>query len=306
MRDRARVVLSGGTGLLGRALAGRLAGAGYEVVVLTRRPERAPGLPPGSRALAWDGRSGEGWSRELDGSAAIVNLAGEPIAAGRWTTAQRRRILESRRQASAAVLEAARAAKSQPEVLLQASAVGFYGDRGDAWLDERSPAGTGFLAETTVAWERASDPIEALGVRRVFLRTGVVLAREGGALPKLLLPLRLGVGGKLGSGRQWVPWIHLADEIAAIHFLLERRESAGVYNLVAPAPVSNDELTRAAAARLRRPALLTAPAWALRAALGELSQVVLASQRVRPSRLVEQGFAFRFPELGPALADLLG
>lgn len=306
MNAGARVVVTGGTGLLGRALVERLVAKGFEVVVLSRRPDRQAELPAAARLVGWDARSTTGWAHEVDGAAAIFNLAGESIAAGRWTAARRRRILESRREACGALLEAVGAARVRPQVLLQASAVGFYGDRAEAWLDEASPAGEGFLAETTVLWEGASDPIAALGVRRVLLRTGVVLAREGGALPKILLPLRLGIGGRLGSGGQWVPWIHLADEIAAILFLLDRGECAGVFNLVAPAPVTNAELTRLAAARLRRPDLLAAPAWALRAVLGELSQVVLASQRARPARLLEMGFEFRFPELGAALDDLLG
>lgn len=306
MNARARIVVTGGTGLLGRALVERLAAGAFDVVVLSRRPDRSAGIPAAARLIGWDGRSATGWAHEVDGAAAIVNLAGEPIASGRWTAARRRRILESRREACGALLEAVRAARVKPEVLLQASAVGFYGDRADAWLDEAIPAGEGFLAETTTLWEGASVPIAALGVRRVLLRTGVVLAREGGALPKLLLPLRLGLGGKLGAGRQWVPWIHVADEIAAILFLLDRTECAGAFNLVAPAPVTNAELTRIAAARLRRPNVLAVPAWALRAVLGELSQVVLASQRVRPARLLEMGFEFRYPVLGAALDELLG
>ncbi len=300
-----RVVVSGGTGLIGAALVRRLIEAGREVVVLTRGAVAEGILPPGARALRWNGHDAAGWGEAVDGAAALINLAGEPIAGGRWTAARKRRIVTSRQQACAALLEAVRAARARPGVLLQASAVGFYGDRADEVLDEASAPGSGFLAETTVAWERASAPFEALGVRRVLLRTGIVLARAGGALPRLLLPLRFGLGGALGSGRQWMPWIHLEDEIAAILWLLERQELAGPFNLTAPQPATNAELTREAARRLGRPALLRAPAWALRGALGELAEAVLGSQRALPRRLLASGFRFRYSELAPALDALL-
>lgn len=300
-----RVVVSGGTGLIGAALVRRLIESGREVVVLSRRAAAAGDLPPGVRALPWNGRDAAGWGEVVDGAAALVNLAGEPIAGGRWTAARKRQIVASRQQACEALLEAVRAARARPEVLVQASAVGFYGHRADEVLDEASSPGSGFLATTTVDWERASAPVEGLGVRRVLLRTGIVLAREGGALPRLLLPLRFGVGGALGSGRQWMPWIHLDDEIAAILWLLDRHELAGPFNLTAPQPATNAELTREAARRLGRPAFLRAPAWALRGALGELAEAVLGSQRALPRRLLASGFRFRYPELAPALDALL-
>lgn len=305
MSSGQRVVVTGGTGLIGRALVRRLVEEGREIVLLSRRAAGPEDLPAGARVLRWDGRTAAGWGEAVDGAAAIVNLAGEPIAGGRWTAARKRRIVASRRQACEALLAAVGAARTRPETLLQASAVGFYGDRAGQELSEESAPGRGFLAETTVDWERASVPFENLGVRRVLLRTGIVLARDGGALPRILLPLRFGVGGALGSGRQWMPWIHLEDEIAAILWLLARHELAGPFNLTAPRPATNAELTREAARRLGRPAFFRAPAWALRGALGELAEAVLGSQRALPARLLASGFRFRYSELGPALDALL-
>jgi uncharacterized protein (TIGR01777 family) len=190
-------------------------------------------------------------------------------------------------------------------VLLQASAVGYYGDRGDDLLDEHAPAGDDFLARLCVSWEASTASVEGLGVRRVVVRTGGVLTPEGGAWPRLLLPLRFGVGGPLGSGKQWMPWIHIADHVGAMLFLMTHEKAVGVFNLVAPTPVTNAELTRALAKRLRRPAFFRVPAFMLRLLFGEMSAVLLASQRVLPNRLLDAGYAFRYPLLGIALDDLL-
>ena len=298
------MVVAGGSGRIGGALVAELAAAGYEVVVLSRRPG-ASGTP-GARRVEWDGRSAGAWAEELEGAAGVVNRAGEDIAGGRWTARRKRLLLASRLATTGALVDAIRQARRRPAALLQASAVGYYGDGGDRELDESSPPGVGFLSGICVAWEEASAPVEALGVRRVLLRTGLVLAREGGALPEMARPFRLGLGGPLGSGRQWMPWIHLADEIGAIRFLLERGDVRGPFNLVAPAPATNEEFSRALARALRRPCLLRAPAAALRLALGEMAEMLLAGQRLAPRRLAEAGFPFRFPALDGALADLLG
>jgi hypothetical protein len=300
-----KVILAGGSGLIGRALAAELVRAGADVVVLTRssQPE---GLPVGTRAVRWDGRSAAGWSGECEGAEAIVNLAGENVGDGRWTAARKRRLESSRIEPTRALVEAVRAARVPPRALLQGSAVGFYGDGGETALDERSPRGEGFLPELSQRWEEASAPVEAVGVRRVLLRTGLVLAREGGALAKMLLPFRCGLGGPLGGGRQWFPWIHLDDEVGAIRFLLERRDLAGVFNLVAPEPVRQGEFARALGRALRRPAIAPVPGAILGLALGEMAEVLLASQRVVPARLSEQGYRFARPGLDGALADLVG
>jgi uncharacterized protein (TIGR01777 family) len=301
-----RTIVAGGSGLLGRALVAELAAAGEEVVVLSRSPEQVTGLPATARAVRWDGRTAAGWGELAGGARAVVNLAGENLASGRWTAERRRRIRESRVQAGAAVLEAVRQAAAKPSVVIQASAVGYYGPRGDELVDEATSPGRDFLAEVCVAWEASTAPVEELGVRRAVIRTGVVLSRAGGALPRLLLPFRFFAGGPLGSGRQWYPWIALADEIAAIRFLLERPEASGAFNLTAPEPVTNAELARALGRALGRPALLPTPALALRLLLGDMATVVLDGQRAVPRRLEALGFTWRYPTLDRALAAVLG
>ncbi len=301
-----RVLITGGSGLIGRALTAELAGAGYEVVVLSRSPERISSLPAGARAVGWDGETADGWGGEADGARAIVNLAGENLATGRWTAARKRRILGSRLASTRAVIQAIERVGTPPEVLLQGSGVDFYGPQGDEPVDESSPPGEGFLARVTREWEAASAPAEALGVRRVLLRTAMVLATEGGALPKLALPFRLFVGGPMGSGGQWVPWIHLADETAAIRFLLEHPEASGPFDLAAPEPVTNAELSRSLGRVLSRPALFRVPAFVLRAVLGEMADVLLTGRRALPRRLEELGFAWTYPGLDEALESLLG
>ena len=206
-----RTIITGGSGLIGRALAAELAAAEHEVIILSRTPGRVSGLPAGVRAAGWDGRTAEGWQDLADGATAIVNLAGESIAAGRWTAARKRRIAASRQQAGAAVVQAVAGATTRPQVVIQASAVGYYGPRGDETITEDSAAGDDFLAQVCVPWETSTEEVERLGVRRAIIRTGIVLSRDGGALPRMMLPFRLFSGGPLGSGRQGFPWIHHAD-----------------------------------------------------------------------------------------------
>ncbi len=298
-----RVLITGGTGLIGRAVSVDLQAAGYDVIVLTRDPSRAK-PPAGVDVAGWDGLTGAGWSQLLDRESAILHLAGEGIAEGRWSEERKRRLRASRVDSGRAVLEGIRAAKITPRVLLQSSAVGFYGPRGDDPLDENEPAGSTFLADVSREWEASTRDAEKLGVRRPLLRTGIVLSRDGGALPKMSLPVRLGVGGALGSGKQWFPWIHEVDEVAAIRFLLERNDATGPFNLTAPNPVTNAEFTRALGRALHRPTLFRVPAFALRIAVGEMADSLLASQRVIPKRLLDLGFRFRFEGVDAALAEL--
>jgi len=305
-RQRQRILITGGSGLIGRALSAELAAAGYEVVVLSRNPRRVSGLPTGTRAVGWDGETADGWGELADGALGIVHLAGESVAGGRWTESRKRRIVDSRVATSRAVVAALRQAATPPRFLLQASAVGYYGDRGDEVLDELAPSGEGFLADVCRRWEAATEPAGELGVRRALLRTGVVLAAGGGALAKMLTPFKLGVGGPLGSGRQYMPWIHLADEVAAIRFLAEHDDAVGPFNLTAPNPVTNADFAAALAGVLSRPHLLRAPAFALHLGLGEMAELLLASQRAVPAALESLGYSFHFRELRPALADLLG
>lgn len=308
-----RVVITGGSGLIGRALARDLGGAGHDVVILTRDPERAGRLPPGVRAAWWDGRTAQGWVALLSedtADTAIVHLAGENIAQGRWTEAKKRRIRDSRVVSGQAVMDAIREAPVKPRVLIQGSAVGYYGGRGDEVVPDDTPPGRDFLSAVCQEWEASTAEAEGLGVRRAVARTGIVLAREGGALPAMSLPFKMMIGGPIGDGRQWFPWIHIDDEVGALRFLLERdaagaEEAQGAFNLTAPHPVTNRELTRALARVLRRPGFLPAPGFALRIALGEMAESLLQGQRAVPSRLLELGYVFRWPDLEPALRHLL-
>lgn len=302
-----RILITGGTGLIGRVLAARLATDGHEPIVLSRDPAKASAdLPPGVRAEAWDGKSGAGWSELIDAETAIVHLAGAGVADSRWTAARKREIRDSRIVSGDAVVAAIRAARTPPRVLLQASAVGYYGPRGAEAIDESEPPGSTFLAKVCVEWEESTREVEALGVRRALLRTGLVLTPEGGALGKMLTPAKFGANGPLGSGRQGFPWIHLADEIGAIRFLLDHAEASGPFNLTAPNPVTQAEFAQALGRVLHRPSFLPAPAFALRLALGEMADMLLEGQLAVPKRLLELGYRFRFPDLDGALADLLG
>jgi len=302
-----RVLITGGTGLIGRALAADLGAASHEVVLLTRDPSRAGRLPDNVRAERWDGVSPEGWAGLVEGpDTAVVHLAGEGIAEGRWSEERKRRIRDSRVRSTAAVTAAIAQARVPPKVLLQGSAVGYYGACGDEEVTEDHPPGDNFLAAVSLEWEAASAKVEALGVRRAVLRTGIVLAREGGALPKMALPFRLFAGGPLGDGRQWVPWLHLADQVGALRFLLDCADARGPFNLSAPQPVRNRELSRALGRTLSRPSFLPAPRFALHLVLGEMAAILLDGQRAVPRALLKLGYRFRFPEVEPALRDLLG
>jgi uncharacterized protein (TIGR01777 family) len=304
------VIITGGTGLLGRALAEDLAGAGYEVTLLSRQPEKATALPPGVRAERWDGRTAKGWGKLINGAEAVVNLAGENLAGNgffpsRWTPQRKEKIVHSRLNAGAAVVEAVEAAAVKPRVVIQASGIGVYGPRHDEELTEDAPIGSDFLAALAVEWEASTAGVEALGVRRAVIRTGAVLCTAGGALTRLVLPFRLFAGGWFGNGRQWLSWIHLADQVAAARFLIENPNASGVFNLSAPQPLTSRDFGRAIGRALGRPAFLPVPAIAMRLAFGEVATVVLDGQRVIPRRLLDLGFRFRFPDADSALRDLL-
>lgn len=301
-----RVLITGGSGLIGRALAPKLVEAGHSVVLLSRNPDRLEDLGEGVTAEGWDGRTTLGWGPLVDGDAAIINLAGENLADGRWTEDRKRRILESRVDSTRAVSEAVLKARSKPAVLLQGSAVGYYGPHEGEAVPETAPPGDDFLAQVCVAWEKASDPVAEAGVRRVILRTGVVLAEEGGALPQMALPFRFFAGGPLGSGDQGVPWIHIDDVTRAMVFLLNEPEASGPFNLTAPHPVDNRKLSDTLGDVLGRPSFLKAPSFALHLALGEMADMLLTGQKAVPAALEEAGFEFRFPRLRGALEDLLG
>lgn len=298
-----RVIITGGTGLIGRALAANLVSDNHEVIILSRSPQRAAGMPAGVRVERWDAHSAAGWGFLADGADAIVNLAGESLA-GRWTAARKRRIRESRLNAGLAVVQAVEQARVKPRVVIQSSGISYYGACGDEEITEESPAGRDWLARLAVEWEDSTAPVEAYGVRRAIIRSGIVLSTTGGAFPLMVLPFRFFVGGRLGSGRQWLAWIHLADEVGAIRFLLDNEAASGPFNLVAPNPLPQAEFSRLIGRVLSRPSFLPVPAFALRLVLGEMSILVVEGQRGVPRRLQELGFTFLFPEAEAALASV--
>ena len=299
------LLVSGASGLIGRRL---LAGLGDDVRVraLTRDPGRARLDARGREPVAWDGRHAP--AEALAGADTIVHLAGEPLFGGLPTPSRMRRIRASRVDSTRAFVAgiAALPAEQRPRALLCAAAVGIYGDRGEEELSERSPAGTGFLAELCRDWETSAMGAGAYGVRVVCLRFGIVLAREGGALPLMARIFGLGLGGRLGSGRQWVPWVHVDDAVALVRLALDDAAVRGAMNVVAPGCVRNAELTRALAEQLGRPARLPAPALAVRLALGPLAGELLGSRHAVPARALAAGHRFAQPELTGALARELG
>jgi uncharacterized protein (TIGR01777 family) len=296
------IVLAGGSGFIGRHLTRLLQERGHRVSVLTRG---GGSVPAGSRALIWDGRQGGEWEKAVDGCDAVVNLAGEGVADRLWTAAYRERLVSSRIDSTRALVAAMERGDRKPKVFISASAVGFYGDRGEQAVDETSVGGQGFLAELCARWEEQARRAESLGVRTVLLRIGVVLGRDGGALPRMLLPFKLALGGRLGSGRQWMPWVHVDDVAGLIAAALDDEAYRGVVNAVAPVPATNAGYTRELGSVLRRPTPFSVPSIGLRLTLGEMSGILLASQKVRPAAALRAGFRFRFPDLGPALQDIV-
>lgn len=295
------VVVTGASGLVGGALVAKLRAAERPLRLVSRTPGRLA-VGAGVEAVGWDGLTLD--AKALDGAAAVVHLAGEPIFGGLPTRARKARIGASRIDSTQRLVEAIGALppSQRPVALVCASAVGFYGERGEQELREDAAPGNGFLAELCVAWEEAAQRAEALGLRVVRLRFGVVLSRAGGALPMLSRAFRLGLGGRLGSGQQWSPWIHLEDAVAIVERALDDAQMTGAVNLVAPAPVRNTDLTRALAHAVGRPALLPVPAFALRLALRDLASELLDSRRVLPARALALGHRFAHPTLASALA----
>lgn len=291
------IVISGASGFIGSAVANTLRERGDRVRALVR-----PGHSS-EDGIFWDPAGGTIDQRALEGADAIVHLAGESVAAGRWNEQRKQAIRESRVRGTSLIASAVARLRRKPQVLISASAVGFYGDRGDELLDEASPRGADFLSEVVQAWEAAAQAARDAAVRVAHPRFGLVLAPEGGALAKMVLPFKLGLGAKLGTGKQWMSWVALDDVVAAILAVLDRDDLAGAFNVTAPEPVTNEEFTRALAQALRRPAPFTVPAFAARLAFGEMADsALLSGARVLPKRLLESGFAFAHPQLQPYLA----
>jgi uncharacterized protein (TIGR01777 family) len=296
---RLKALVTGATGLLGRELLRHLPAPH----VLSRSPEAvgAATAPP-AQCWAWRADREPAPTAAFEEVEAVFHLAGEPVAQGRWTAAKKQRIADSRVLGTRNLVASIGNMLPRPRVLICASAVGYYGDRGDELLEEGSASGQGFLAEVCRAWEAEALEAEKHGVRVVLARLGMVLAPRGGALERMLLPFRLGLGGKLGSGQQWMSWIHLEDAVGLLLHAAERKDLRGPINVVSPTPVTNQDFTRELARALARPALLAVPRLALQLAFGELSEVLLESQRVVPKVAQQSGYAFAHPELGPALA----
>jgi len=298
-----KVLVTGATGSIGQALCRRLLEEGDEVRILSRR--EGPSPIKGTTAWRWDPLHEAPPPESLAGVDAVVHLAGEPVAGGRWTPDLKRRIRDSRVVGTGNLVEGIRRQPKPPRVLVGASAVGFYADRGDEQLDEFALPGAGFLADVCRDWEAAYRPVESVGVRLALLRIGVVLSPKGGALERMVLPFQLGLGGRLGSGRQWFPWIHLDDIIGLIKLALTNDQVSGVVNAVSPTSITNEQFTRALARTLHRPVFLPVPEFALRLLAGEMASVVLASQRVVPRAALAAGYQFKFAEIHSALSDIL-
>jgi len=296
--DSARVLVTGASGLIGRALVSSLKAGGVEVTSLVRStpigPDQIQWAP--ARTLA---------PESVSGFDAVVHLAGDTVAS-RWTSTKRAEIRDSRVGGTRTLTHALAKVAKRPRVLITSSAIGYYGDRGDEVLNEKSASGAGFLADVCREWEAANQPATDAGIRTVQIRTGLVLSAEGGALKKMLPPFRLGVGGRVGSGHQWMSWIHIQDMIGGIHHALKTDLLQGPVNFVAPRPVTNAEFTETLASVLRRPAIFPVPAFAIKALFGQMGEeVLLSSQRVEPARLVTSGYPFQYSELRKALEAVL-
>ncbi len=291
-----RVLVTGGTGFVGKAACDALRAAGHTVTVVSRDPGRVP-----ARAVGWDALG-----TVMSETDAVVNLAGEPIAGGRWTAARKAAIRSSRVEATRALVDAVSAATPRPKVLVNASAIGFYGERGDEAVDETAAPGAGFLARVCVEWEAEAQRAQALGLRVVVLRLGIVLAPDGGALSAMLLPFRAGLGGPLGGGRQWMSWVHRDDVVGLLREAVANEEYGGPVNATSPNPVTNRDFTHALGRALHRPAMLPVPGFGLRLLMGEMATMLLGGQRVLPRVAERLGYGWRQPELPAALESCVG
>jgi uncharacterized protein (TIGR01777 family) len=302
-----RIIISGGSGLIGRALTKELVADNHEVEIISREPDKLKRLPRGVKAFGW---GEDALAKHMEGADAVVNLVGASLAGDnllkmRWTSKRKKQILESREKGGEMISEAIRAVANKPKVLIQQSAVGYYGPMGDEIVDEIFPGGDDFLARVTHAWEESTKPVETLGVRRVVTRTGLVFSPKGGIFPLFKLPFSLFVGGKIGSGQQYLSWIHIDDLISAIRFLIDREGTQGVFNTTSPDPVKNADFAKVLGKVMRRPALIPVPSLALKLVLGEASTMALDGQRVMPKRLLEAGYTFKYSSMEDALSSLL-
>ena len=297
------LVITGASGFIGSVLSERLCSDGHTLVLLSRTPP-AEKILPKKRWLTWQpGMAGE-WEKSIDGADGIIHLAGEPIAGKRWSASQKEKLRSSRIETTRALVDATRKAKVKPKFLISSSAVGYYGPHGDEMITEDSAPGNGFLAQLCVNWEAEANKAKALGVRVALLRTGIVLGKGNGALAKMGPPFKLFVGGSLGSGKQWFPWIHLSDEVGLIKFLIENDKAEGSFNVTAPNPVTMEEFCKALGKVLHRPSWAPVPAPLLSLMLGEMAQMLLTGQRAVPQAALGLGYQFNFPNVLQALESL--
>jgi len=301
-----RIVITGGTGFIGRPLCAALCQEGHRITLLTRRIEAQQSRGSNVTAVEWNGRTAGEWEHCLDGADAVINLAGAPIADGPWTDAHKRFLTESRVLTTRLLVEALSRRRSlKPRTLISASGIGYYGASDDRVLDEGAARGSGFLADLCLAWEAEALRATEFGVRAVILRTGMVLEQDGGALPKMLLPFRLFAGGPIMPGTQWVSWIHRGDHIGLIQWALTTQSLSGPLNAVAPEAVTMKQFCGSIGRVLHRPSWLPVPGFALRMALGELGTLMTTGQRVTPAKALSGGYVFQYPKLEPALRAIL-
>jgi len=305
-----KIVISGGTGLIGQRCISHLAQDDNQVIVLSRSPESAPPFPSSVSVVLWDGKTTGDWISRLDGASVIINLAGASIAGkgffpSRWTQNRREIIRQSRIQVGNAITEGIRSIQNKPDLLIQASAIGYYGTSAGEKISESAPPGSDFVADTCQAWEASTSEVENMGVRRVVTRFGIVLSTRGGALPRLLLPFRLFLGGPMGNGKQWYSWVHIDDVCQAFQFLINNQNLSGAFNITAPDPVQNRTFAALLGKTLNRPSWVPVPGFMMRLIFGDVASVVLEGQRVIPRKLHESGFSFKFPDLENTLKHLL-
>ncbi|MCI0706702.1 MAG: TIGR01777 family oxidoreductase [Ignavibacteriae bacterium] len=302
-----KIVVAGGSGFLGSALLAKLTATGHTVILLTRNPHaQARTIPDTVQKVQWDAKTIGDWAKSIDGADAVVNLTGESIGGKRWSKTQKEILISSRVDSTKAIVEAIRQANTKPKVLVNQSAVGYYGNVPDGNVEENHPPGNDFLAEICQRWEEEARKAEALGVRVVIPRTGVVLSKHGGALPRMLLPFNLFIGGPLGTGRQWFPWIHLEDEINALAFVLNNEKLSGPVNLAAPESATMEQFCTLLGKAMHRPSWAPVPGFALKILLGEMAgPLLLGGQKVDPTKLQQGGYRFKYPKLDEALRDVL-
>ncbi len=293
------IMISGGSGFLGRALTKKLIADGHKVFILTRGAETVEG----AQMIQWDAKTTNGWGNLVNNMDAVIHLAGKSLSTFPWTSATKRSFRDSRVLSGRAIASAMSQATRRPKILVQASGINYYGVTG-ATADESTPPADDFLAQLTVEWEDATQPVEELGVRRVVVRTSVVLAKNGGMLSLMALPIKLFAGGPMGDGKFAVPWIHVDDWVGAVRHLIADENARGAYNLIAPTPTSNADFNRALAKVLRRPYWLSAPAFLLKILLGEMSVLVVEGRYAQPKRLLESGYQFQFENVKSAFGDL--